>query len=130
MTAGTARPLPTAGAGSLASADLARYAAAAAAAEDPELLLGPATDAFADIRSLLLAGDWRGADGAALAVQDLCLQLCASMAASARASDDKCKFLAIMVGWAWPRVPAVGAVLDASRAQELALWGPSAAGSG
>lgn len=130
MTAGTARPLQTAGAGSIASADLARYAAAAAAAEDPELSLGPATDAFADIRSLLLAGDRRGADGAALVVQDLCLQLCITMAAFARASDDKRRFLAIMVGWAWPRVPAVGAVLDASHAQELARWGPSTEGSG
>ena len=130
MTAGEAIPVPAAEAGGMAPADLVRYAAAAAAADDHEQTFGPAAAAFCDIRPLLLAGDRRAADGASIAAQDLCLQLCASMADSVRASSHKCSFLETMIGWAWPRAPAVGAVLDASRAGELARWGPPAQGSG
>ncbi len=130
MTAGHAIPEPAAGAGGMEPADLARYAAAAAAATDPERCLEPATAAFGDMRQLLLAGDRRAADGANLAVQDHCLALCASEAASARASDDKVRFLAIMLGWAWPRVPAVGAVLEAAMVAEVARWGQAVEGLG
>lgn len=110
--------------------DLAHYAASAAAADDPEQILGPATDIFGDLHRLIQAGDRLAADGASLAVQDLCLQLCASEAASARASDDKCRFLAIVIRWAWPRTPAVGAVLEESRAREMRRWGQAVEGSG
>jgi hypothetical protein len=33
-----------------------------------------------------------------------------------------------MVGWAWPRDPALGAVLDAARRAESAAWGGEVAG--
>lgn len=110
--------------------DIARYGAAAAAADDPEQVLGPATESFAGLHRLIQAGDRLAADEASLAVQSLCLQLCASEAASARASDDKVRFLAIMLGWAWPRVPAVGAVLEAAMVAEVARWGQAVEGHG
>ena len=130
MTAEHAIPAPVAGAGEIEPADLARYAAAAAAATDPEQLLEAATAAFGELLKLVQAGDRRAADGASLAVQDHCLALCASEAASARASDDKVRFLAIMLGWAWPRVPAVGAVLEAAIVAEVARWGQAVEGLG
>ena len=110
--------------------DLARYAAAAAAADDPEQVLGPVTAIFGDLHRLVQAGDRLAADGASLAVQDLGLQLCASEAASARAGDDKCRVLAIIASWAWPRTAAVGAVLAESHAWEMRRWGQAVEGSG
>ena len=107
----------------LPAADMARYAAAAGAADDPERILGPATGTFRALYEAVRAGDRRSAGVAALAVQDLCLTLCASTATSARASDDKVRFLAIILAWARPRVPAVAAVLEVSRAQEMRRWG-------
>lgn len=104
------------------AADLARYAAVAAAADDPERVLGPATDAFRDLHDLVHAGDRVAAAGAAIMVQDLCLQTGVTLAGSATAAENKVRFLAILQGWAWPRAPAVGAVLEASRAQELRRW--------
>ena len=112
------------------AADLARYAAAAAAVADPERVLGPASVAFRTLYEAVRAGDGSAARAASLAVQDHCLQLCAAPATSARAADDKVRFLTIIIGWAWPRAPAVAAVLEASCAQELARWGPSAQSSG
>ena len=66
---------------------------------------------------------------AALARQgDACLRLCASPSTSALAADDKTRFLGLIVGWAWPRDPALGAVLDAARRAESAAWGEEIAG--
>ena len=103
--------------------DLTRYRAALAAADDPELVLGPVTDAFSDLHELVCAGDQLAASGAAIAVQDLCLQACVGPAASAEAADDKVQVLTIILRWAWPRAPATAAVLEAARAQELQRWG-------
>jgi hypothetical protein len=63
------------------------------------------------------------ASAGAVTVGDACLRLCVSPATSALAADDKTRFLALMVGWAWPRDPALGAVLDAARQAESAAWG-------
>ena len=108
--------------------DLGRYTAARVAADDPELVLGPLTDAFGDLYYLVRAGDRLAASGAAITVQDLCLQACVVPAASAEAADDKIRVLAIILGWAWSRVPALAAVLEAAIAQERERWGGDASG--
>lgn len=73
--------------------------------------------------ALTRLGDRVAAAGAAVAVGDVCLRLCASRATSALTADDKARFLALMVGWAWPRDPTLGAVLDAARRAESEVWG-------
>ncbi len=105
-----------------------RYIAAAAAADDPESVLGPATEVFGDLYELVRAGDRLAARGAAIVVQDLCLQACIAPAASAEAADDRIRFLAIMRHWAWTRAPAIAAVLEAARAQEFQRWGGEVSG--
>ena len=107
----------------ITDADLARFTAAAAAADDPERVMRAAGTAFADLHNLVCRGERVAAAGAAITVQDLCLQLCAAPAGSARASDDRRRFLAIIVRWAWARVPAVAGVLEANRQQEFERWG-------
>ena len=109
---------------SCTEADLARYAAAAAAADDPEPLMEVAEAAFRDMTVLtILHGDRVAAAGAAIVVQDAALQLCVSPAASEKAADDRYRFLSILLEWAWPRAPAVAATLEACRRRDRALWG-------
>ena len=108
--------------------DLARYTAARVAADDPELVLGPLTDAFGDLYCLVRVGDRLAACGAAIKVQNLSLQACVTPAASAEAADDKIRALAIVLGWAWSRVPALAAVLKAAMAQEGERWGGDVSG--
>lgn len=108
---------------------VARYAEAAAAADDSGAVMDAGTDLFAALATLTRLGDRVAAAGAAVAVGDACLLLCASPATSAVAADDKARFLALMVGWAWPRHPALGAVLDAARGLELAAWGDDVVGA-
>lgn len=122
-----ARP-PDIGATEPSDVDLARYRAALAAADDPELVFGPLTDAFQDLYVLVCAGDRLAASGAATTVQDLCLQACVVPAFSAEMADDKVRVLAIVLRWAWPRVPALAAVLETARAQELERWGGDVSG--
>ena len=110
--------------------DPARSPPAAAAADDPERVLGPATVAFRALYGAVCDGDGSAASAASLVIQDLCLQLCAGPVTSARAADDKARFLKIVIGWAWPRVPAVAAVLAASREWELRRWGQAVEGNG
>ncbi len=106
----------------ITDADISRFAAATAAAGDPERVMGAAGAAFVDLHALVRRGDTVAAAGAAITVQDLCLQLCAAPAGSAMASDDKQRFLAIIIRWAWARDPAVAAVLEENRQQELRRW--------
>ena len=108
--------------------DLARYAAALAAADDLELVFDPLTDAFGDLYELVCAGDRLAASGAALTIQNLCLQACVVPAASAEAADDKIRVLAIAIRWAWSRVPALAAVLEATIAQDRERWGGDVSG--
>ena len=114
---------PDIGATEPSAVDLARYAAALAAADDPELVFDFLTDAFVDLYELVCAGDRLAASGAAITVQNLCLQACVVPAASVEAADDKVRVLAIVLKWVWPRAPATAAVLEAARAQELQRWG-------
>ena len=107
----------------MAPDQVARYVEAAATADDPGAVMDAATDAFAAMTALARQGDRVAMAGAAVAVGDVCLRLCVSPATEAGAADDKARFLALMVGWAWPRDPALGAVLDAARRAESAAWG-------
>ena len=100
---------------------VARYAEAAAAADDPGVAMDAGTDLSAALATLTRLGDRVAAAGAAVAVGDVCLRLCASLATSALAADDKARFLTLMVGWAWPRHPALGAMLDEARRTESAV---------
>ena len=105
-------------------ADLAGYAAAAAAADDPETVMQAGEDAFRDMTRLtILDGDRVAAAGAAIAVQNAALQLCVSPATSKKAADDRYRFLATLVDWAWPRAPAVAAALEVCRRVDRSLWG-------
>ena len=45
-----------------------------------------------------------------------------SPAATWRAAKSKVRFLRIMIPWAWPRHPALGAVLEAARRAEAVTW--------
>ena len=88
----------------------------------------PLTDAFGDLYCLVRVGDRLAACGAAIKVQNLSLQACVTPAASAEAADDKIRALAIVLGWAWSRVPALAAVLKAAMAQEGERWGGDVSG--
>ena len=109
--------------------DLARYAAAAVRADDPETLMKAAEEAFRDMTVLvILLGDRVAAAGAAIVVQDAALQLCVSPAASEKAADDRHRLLSILLDWAWPRAPAVAAALEACRRRDRTLWGDDIGG--
>ena len=86
-----------------------------AAADDPGAVMEAGTEAFVVIAALARLGDPVATAGPAVVVSDAYLCLCVSPPASARAADDKARFLAIVVGWAWPRHPALGAALEALR---------------
>lgn len=108
--------------------DRARYAAALAAADDPELVFGPVLRTFRHLRAAVCSGDHAAAAIAARELELRCLQLCVCPAASAVAADDRRRVGDIIAGWAWPRRPALAAVLEASRAVEMRRWGGEVAG--
>ena len=112
-----------------ASADMARYAAAVAAAADPNGVMDAVTEQFRDLARLTAAGDRLAVLGATNRVSEGCLRLCAVPAASSAAAEDKARFLAIMAGWAWPRRPALAAIIDAAREAERQSWGGDVTGT-
>lgn len=124
MSAWRGRWLPRSG-DEVRGRDLARYGDAAARADDPERVMSEAQDAFYDLLTLTEAGDRLAAAGAAVLVQDRCIELCAAPSTTARAGDDKRRFLEIMARWAFPRSPAVAAVLEAAREDEARRWPPA-----
>ena len=109
--------------GALCPEALARYAAALAAAADPNRVMDDAADLFRDMAVLARAGDRQAVSGAAIATGDACLRLCATLADSALAAENKVRFLRIVVGWAWVREPALGAVMEASIQADRRAWG-------
>ena len=102
---------------------VARFGAAARATDDPNALMDEATDLFVAMEALVRRGDRVAAAGAEVEVGDTCLRLCGARATSAAEAEDKAGFLAIIVRWAWPRHPAIGAALDAARRAEQEAWG-------
>lgn len=118
---------PMAGDGSDA-ADRARHAAALAAEADPELAFGPVLVAFERMKLAVCAGDLAAGALAARELEICCLALCVAPAASAAAADDRRGVMKIIVGWAWPRRPALAAVLEVNIAEEARRWGGAVAG--
>lgn len=109
--------------------DMARYVAAIAAAADPNGTMDGATAQFRDLARLTATGDRLAVLGATNRVSEDCLRLCAVPAASPAAAENKVRFLAIMAGWAWPRRPALAAIVDAAREAERQAWGGDATGA-
>ena len=96
--------------------DIARFTAAAEAR--PDDLMDSAGAAFTAMAAAGRQGDRDGVAASAIVVADTCLQVCVSPAATWRAAESKVRFLGIMIPWAWPRHPALGAMLDAARRAE------------
>ena len=110
-------------------ADMARYAAAVAAAADPNSVMDVATAQFRDMARLAAAGDRLAVLGAVNGVAEGCLRLCAVPAASPATAENKVRFLTIMAGWAWPRLPALAAIIDVAREAERQAWGGDVGGA-
>ena len=123
-----AEPKADRGAPAPPPADIARYEAAAAAAADPNALMDTVTDRFRDMALLAAAGDRLAVLSAGNRVAESCLRLCAVPATSSVAADNKVRFLTIMSGWAWPRRPALAAIMDAARDAERQVWGGDVSG--
>lgn len=104
----------------LEPADIERFTAAGEAR--PNNLMDSAGDAFKAMAAAVREGDRDGAASSAVVVGDTLLQLCVTSAATWEAAENKSRFLCIMLKWAWPREPALGAVLDAARRSESAAW--------
>ncbi len=100
--------------------DVARFTAAAEAR--PDDLMESAGVAFAAMATAERQNDRDGVAKSAVVVADTCLQVCVSPAATWRAAENKVRFLGIMIPWAWPRHPALGAVLEAARRAESEAW--------
>ena len=100
--------------------DIERFTAAARAR--PGDLMDSATAAFAAMTAAERQGDRDGVAASAVVVGNTCLQVCVSQATTWEAAENKTRFLRLMVGWAWPREPALGAVLEAARRAEVDLW--------
>ena len=100
--------------------DVARFTAAAEA--NPDDLMDSAGAAFTAMAAAERQGDRGGVAASAIVVADTLLQVCVSPAATWRDAESKVRFLGIMLPWAWPRHPALGAVLDAARRAEAAAW--------
>ncbi len=120
--AAVSRGAPT-GDGGPSAADRGRYAAALAAAADPERVFALLLRAFERLRVAVCAGD--PADGALVAreLELHCLQLCVAPPASAVAADHRRRVAQVIIGWAWPRRPALAAVLEAAIAAGDAALG-------
>ena len=100
--------------------DVARFTATAEA--NPDDLMDSATVIFRAMATAAREGDRAGVAASAVVVADTCLQVCVSQAATWRAAESKVRFLGIMISWAWPRHPALGAVLEAARRAESETW--------
>ena len=100
--------------------DIARFTAAARARSDD--LMDSATAIFRAMTTAAREGDRDGVAASAVVVADTSLQLCVSPATTREGAEDKARFLRLMVGWAWPRHPALGAVLEAARRAEAEVW--------
>lgn len=105
----------------LEPADVERFIAAAEAR--PDDLMDSASAAFKAMATAASQGDRDGVAAAAIVVGDTCLQVCVSSAEALWQAEDKVRFLRIMIGWAWTRHPALGAVLEAACRAESATWG-------
>ena len=106
--------------------DVARFTAAAEA--NPDDLMDSAGAAFTAMAAAERQADRDGVAASAVVVADTCLQICVSPATTWRAAESKVRFLDIMIPWAWPRYPALGAVLEASRRTEPEACGDPADG--
>lgn len=109
-------------------ADRERYAAALEAAADPELVFSAVSTTFKRLRVVVCAGDLAAGALAAHELELHCLQLCVAPPASAVAADDRRRVAQVIIGWAWPRRPALAAVLEAAIAGETRRWGAEVAG--
>ncbi len=81
-----------------------------------------ATAIFRAMTTAAREGDRDGMAASAVVVADTCLQICASPAKTWEAAENKTRFLRLMIPWAWPRHPALGAVLEAARRAEAEVW--------
>ncbi len=108
--------------------DVQRFAAAAEAR--PDDLMDSATTAFAAMATAARQGNRDCVAASAVAVGDTCLQVCGLRAETQRQAENKIRFLGLMIPWAWPRHPALGAVLEAARRAESAVWDSDDFGSG
>ena len=115
------------GDGGPSGADRERYAAALAAVINPELVFSAVSATFKRLRIVVCAGDL--ADGALIAreLELHCLQLCVAPPASAVAADHRRRVAQVIIGWAWPRRPALATVLEAAIAGETRRWGAEVA---
>ncbi len=104
--------------------DVARFTAAAEA--NPDDLMDSAGAVFKAMAAAERQADRDGVAASAIVVADTCLQLCVSPATTWRAAENKVRFLGIMIPWAWPRHPALGDVMEASRRAESDAWGMKA----
>ncbi len=101
--------------------DVERFTAAAKAL--PDDLMDSADAAFAAMATAARQGDRDGVASSAVVFGDTCLQVCVTPATNLRLADKKVRFLSIVIPWAWPREPALGAVLEAARRAESTAWG-------
>lgn len=109
-------------------ADRNRYAAALAAAADPELTFGPIHSSFKRLEAAVCAGELATGAPAACDLELHSLQLCVAPAVSAVAADNRRRVAVIIAGWAWPRRPALAASLELNTKQEARRWGGPVAG--
>ncbi|MGI4765264.1 MAG: hypothetical protein ACRYGP_09420 [Janthinobacterium lividum] len=100
--------------------DIARFTAAAEAR--PNDLMDSATEAFRAMATAAREGDRDGVAASAIVVGDTCLQICVSPTTTWEGADNKARFLRLMSPWAWPRHPALGAVLEVARRAEAEVW--------
>ena len=100
--------------------DVKRFTAAAEARLAG--LMDSATRAFAIMATAERRGDRDGVAASAIVASDTCLQVCVITATTWQEAETKAAFLSLMLGWAWPRHPALGAVMEASRRVEADAW--------
>ncbi|MGI4765015.1 MAG: hypothetical protein ACRYGP_08110 [Janthinobacterium lividum] len=91
--------------------DIEHFTAAAEARADD--LMDSATASFRAMVTAAREGDRDGVAASAVVVADTCLQVCVIPAKTWEGADNKARFLRLMIPWAWPRHPALGAVLEA-----------------
>ena len=100
--------------------DVKRFTAAAEAR--PKDLMESASVAFRAMATAAREGDHDGVTASAIVIADTLLQVCVITATNWQEADTKAAFLNLMMGWAWPRHPALGAVLEAARRAESVEW--------
>ena len=100
--------------------DAARFTAATEARLAD--LMDSATRAFAIMATAERRGNRDGVAASAIVASETCLQVCVITATAWQEAETKAAFLSLMLGWAWPRHPALGAVLEAARRAEAVTW--------